>query len=160
MRHPVVHAAYLPVEQGTRTLIHTCEVTYQVALVNTSDSEHGLYPIAVMSAYFELLAHSSVAPVGKFFHLLHKLLIHHYFGGIAWSPSFQELDAKEVVEAVGTFHLVGNVEKLFASLPRQIYIVAIRPFECQVVAGSHPLHFGKILQRASSTHLSLTIAVK
>ena len=113
-----------------------------------------------MSAYLELLAHSSVAPVGKFFHLLHKLLIHHHFGGIAWGTAFQKLDAKEVVEAVGTFHLVGNVEKFFAKLTRQIYIVAIRPLECQVVAGSHSLHFGKILQCACSPYLCLPVAIE
>ena len=112
-----------------------------------------------MSAYLELLAHSSVAPVGKFFHLLHKLLIHHYFGGIAWSPSFQELDAQEVVEPGRTFILVGYVEQ-FPVVIRQIHIITVGALERQVVAGCHASHFRKILQGAGSTRLCLSVTIE
>ena len=97
MRHIVARVTYFSVEQGTRALVHSCEVAYQVALVHTSDGEICSRCVfasgPIVSGDEHLLAHCPVAPVGKFLHPLHKLLIHHHFGRIAWGTALQELDA-------------------------------------------------------------------
>ena len=65
---------------------------------------------------------STVFPVGKLFHLLHKLPAHGYFFPGFRNASFQYRDLKEVEEAFRPIILVGNI-KQFPVIIRKIHII-------------------------------------